>query len=266
MEVKLISCTPNALDLLLRTKNTRLKNDSDPSAWSDAQRAEHLSYMRDTIRSSWEFVDYVFEITGVTRAFTQQLERTRAGSYAEESLRTVDASNNGFVNPVPDTASFLIAPPPDKKLFGPREWFDKSAKESFMTYGELLRSGIPAQDARGVLPLATSVSIIAKFNLRTLSDMAKVRLCTRTQGEYQDVFREMRARVIEVHPWVDEHRFIEVQCVAHGTCAFPRYGRKSCQFYRGWMDLDIQKEGLRTVFWTTPKQVAVPVAKDGRTM
>jgi hypothetical protein len=133
--------------------------------------------------------------------------------------------------------------------FGPHEWFDKACEEGFRTYGELIRTGVPPQDARGVLPLATSVSIIAKFNLRTLSEMAKVRLCTRTQGEYQDVFREMRARVVEVHPWVDEHRFIEVHCVAQGTCAFPRYGRKECKFYRGWMDLDINKEGLRTVFW-----------------
>jgi thymidylate synthase ThyX len=109
MRVKLLSYTPDAVNLLLRTKGTRLRHESDPASWSDAQRAEHLAYMRDTIRSSWEFVDYVFQIEGVTRAFTQQLERTRAGSYAEESLRTVDASNNGFVNPLPPNAGGLPA-------------------------------------------------------------------------------------------------------------------------------------------------------------
>lgn len=133
-----------------------------------------------------------------------------------------------------------------------------------MTYGELLRVGVPAQDARDVLPNGTLTSITAKFNLRGLHDMGKVRLCTRTSGLYQDVFREMRARVVEVHPWIDEHRFIEVHCISEGTCAFPRYGRKQCKFYRGWMDLDIQKEGLRTLFWSSPKQVAIPVAKEGK--
>jgi flavin-dependent thymidylate synthase len=261
VEVKLLSYTPDALDLLLRTKNTRLKHASDPSAWTDAQRAEHLAYMRDTIRSSWEFVDYTFEITGVTRAFTHQLVRTRAGSYAQESQRTVDVSGSGWLNP-------LLESPHDPEgwAFGPHEWYDKACEESFRTYGELMRAGVPAQDARGVLPTATLTSIIAKFNLRTLSEMAKVRLCSRTQGEYQDVFRAMRQCVIEVHPWVEEHRFIEVHCVAQGTCAFPRYGRTSCKFYRGWMDLDVQKEGLRTLFWTEVKQVAVPVAHGGKTM
>jgi flavin-dependent thymidylate synthase len=253
MEVKLISYTPNALDLLLRTKNTRLRHESDPATWSDEQRAEHLAYMRDTIRSSWEFVDYVFEFSGVTRAFTHQLVRTRSGSYAQESQRTVDASDNGFVNPLQDGTR-------------PHVEFEFACQQAFDGYSQLLKLGVPAQDARGVLPTATKTSTIAKFNLRTLSEMAKVRLCTRTQGEYQDVFREMRARVIEVHPWVEQHRFIEVHCVSQGTCAFPRFGRKECKFYRGWMDLDVQKEGLRGYFWSESKQVAIPVVKDGRTM
>ena len=52
MQVTLLSHTQDALNLLLRTKNTRLKHDSDPAHWSDSQRAEHLAYMRDTIKSS----------------------------------------------------------------------------------------------------------------------------------------------------------------------------------------------------------------------
>jgi hypothetical protein len=82
----------------------------------------------------------------------------------------------------------------------------------------------------------------------------------------------MRQCVIEVHPWVEEHRFIEVHCVAQGTCAFPRYGGKilgdkyQCKFFRSWMVNDHHQERLREDFWAQDKQVAVPVAKDGRTM
>ena len=130
----------------------------------------------------------------------------------------------------------------------------------------MMEDGVPAQDARGVLPTATLTSIVAKFNLRTLHEMAKVRLCTRTQGEYQEAFREMRRRVIEVHPWVAEHRFIEVACVSDGICAFPRFGRTQCKFYAPWMDRDAEKAALHAVFWASEKQVAVPVARDGKTM
>jgi hypothetical protein len=66
-----------------------------------------------------------------------------------------------------------------------------------------------------------ATAIIGKFNLRTLSHMAALRLCTRTQGEYQDVFQAMRARVVEVHPWAEP--FLRVHCARHGVCAFPHY-------------------------------------------
>jgi flavin-dependent thymidylate synthase len=205
--------------------------------------------MRDTIKSSWEFVDYVFSIEGVSRAFTHQLVRTRAGSYAQESQRTVDVSENEIVTP--DLGG--------KKL----EFFLGSVELAQANYSKLLSLGVPVQDARGVLPQAIATSIVAKYNLRTLSDMAKVRLCVRTQGEYQDVFRAMREEVIRVHPWAEE--FIEVHCVAEGTCAFPRYGRQQCPVYYPRMDLTALKLDTKKKFWSV-RHVAVPVAKAGRTM
>lgn len=253
MKVTLLNVTANALDLLLRTKNTRLKFESDPATWSEEMRQEHLAYMKDTIKSSWEFVDYVFEIEGVTRAFTHQLVRTRTGSYAQESQRTIDASNNGYLNPFPENSDL-------------REDFDAAASIAFTDYTTMLRSGAAAQDARGILPTATLTSIVAKFNLRTLHEMAKVRLCTRTQGEYQDVFRAMRAAVIAEHPWVETYGFIEVACVASGTCAFPRFGKTSCQIYDPRMDQTEVIADTRRKFWSLEKQVAHPVSKNGKTM
>lgn len=260
MKVELLSYTPDALALLLRTKNTRLKFDSDPALWSELQRQEQLAYMRDTIRSSWEFVDYTFRITGVTRAFTHELVRTRTGSYAQESQRTIDASGNGFLNPYRQGADTPLAAPYCEE-------FDATCNAAFESYTALLANGAQAQDARGVLPTATLTSIIAKFNLRTLHETAKVRLCVRAAGEYQRVFREMRSRVIEVHPWAEVHRFLEVHCASEGTCAFPRYGRKECKFYDPRMDLDALKAETRVKFWTAKElQVANPIARDGRTM
>lgn len=253
MKVSLLSTTPDALTLLLGTKNTRLGFDADPATWTDAQRAEHLAYMRDTIKSSWEFVDYVFKIEGVTRAFTHQLVRTRAGSYAQESQRTVDVRESPVLKP--DNLA------PDLSLL-----WDAAIKAAMETYSALADCGVPVQDARGILPTNMTTSIVAKFSLRTLHEMARVRLCVRTQGEYQEVFREMRARVAEVHPWAVDAGFIEVECVATGTCAFPRYGKTECKFYDPRMDLDALKTEQRAKFWAGEKQVAVPVAKGGRTM
>src|SRR4051812_1582937 len=85
-----------AAKLLIYTKNTRLTQGEDTrakvAAMSEQAILADLDYIAKTIRSSWEFVDYTFEITGVTRAFTHQFVRTRTGSYAQQAQRVADMS------------------------------------------------------------------------------------------------------------------------------------------------------------------------------
>lgn len=211
MKVDLLSYTPDALDILLMTKQTRLAFSpgllEEIRNWPMERKLSELAYMRGTIQSSWEFVDYMFLLEGVSRAFTHQLVRTRAASYAQQSQRTVDMSGFDFVWPEVDKDG---------------AWYINQAI-SFVgdVYRDMVKDGVKPEDARSILPTNVATSIIVKANLRTLSDMGKLRLCTRTQGEYQTIFREIRERVIEVHPWAED--FIEVHCVAHGVCAFPNF-------------------------------------------
>lgn len=256
MNVELLSCTPDALNLLLRTKNTRLAFNSDPREWSDEDKASHLEYMLGTIKSSWEFVDYTFRISGVTRAFTHQLVRTRTGSYAQESQRTVDVRDHNVVRP---DYNKIDDPAEAEECY---KLWEAGTTHAMACYGLMIEHGMPVQDARGILPTNVTTSIIAKFDLRTLHETAKVRLCTRTQGEYQTVFRAMRERVLEVHPWAEP--FIQVHCVATGTCAFPRYGKTDCKFYDPRMDNDALKLELKERFWAEQGiHAANPIANKG---
>lgn len=254
MKVKLIRYTQDALDLLLETKNTRLGNGDDPvNNWSDEKKSEHLKYMLGTIKSSWEMVDFIFQIEDVTRAFTQQLERTRSGSYAEQSLRAVDMSGGAALVP-----SFEATPDGNFHHI----LFNESLGAAFGAYEELVKRGVPLQDARGILPINTLTSITCKFNLRTLHEMAKVRLCTRTQGEYQDVFRAMRQAAIDAYPWVED--FIQVACVADGRCAFPNYGPERCPVWHPFLRyLDEEKAQMKQRFWSIRAE-ANPVASGGK--
>ena len=249
MKVTLINHTGDALNLLLRTKNTRLANDSDPSAWTDEERMAHLKYMLSTIKSSWEFVDYVFEIEGVTRAFTHQLVRTRTGSYAQEAMRVVDASHAAVLRPA------------DKMNEYGKDIWDEAVRVAMVSYTDLLGHGVARQDARGLLPTNVMTSIVAKFNLRTLHEMARLRLCTRTQGEYQDVFRAMRACVVAVHPWAAD--FIQVECATSGTCAFPNYGRDECPVWFPELDNQAVRDKAAARFWEGMRYEAAPEAKGG---
>jgi flavin-dependent thymidylate synthase len=253
MKVTLISHTPDALTLLLKTKNTRLKFDSDPATWPEAERQQHLAYMKDTIKSSWEMVDYVFQIEDVTRAFTHQLVRTRAGSYAQESQRTVDVSDHGWLTPEFDDDGVS------------EKMYNRAMAAGVAAYADLLRNNVHPQDARGVLPTNIHTSIVAKFSLRTLHDMALVRLCTRTQGEYQRVFRAMKAAVVEVHPWAEP--FIRVACAQNGVCVFPRYDKCPIQplTYNAEPGHAARLQAIAEAAAATT-HAAEPVATAGRTM
>lgn len=241
MKVSLIEYTPNALDVLIFTKSTRLKMSAglyaDIQAWPIEKKLEELEYMRNTIASSWEFVDYIFHIEGVSRAFTHQLVRHRAGvSFAQQAQRAVDMSGFEFI--CGDTTG-----EPDADMLGAetglfmfhngqpdqlnRHRFYKAAMGAVNSYyQELLRLGANKQDARGILPTNISTNICFKANLRTLSEMGQTRLCVKSQGEFQDVFREIRERVMEVHPWTE--RFIRVHCAKWGVCKFPSYPTSDC--------------------------------------
>ena len=243
MNVKLINYTKNALETLLYTKNTRLQGKvtfDDIVEWPEDKKMEHFNYMLDTIQSSFEFVDYTFEISGVTRAFTHQLVRTRTGSYAQESQRTVDVRESDVINTSRDPM------------------YDKIADAILESYASMIDSGIPAQDARGILPTNIATSIICKFDLRTLHNMALLRLCTRTQGEYQNVFKQMVQAVCLVHPWVSD--FLKVHCVWYGVCAFPRYTECPMQEHTHKPD----RVMLQAVFDNISHE-ARPVAKGGMT-
>lgn len=229
MKVTLLSYTPDARELLLLTKQTRLTMSpgllEEVKNWSEERKAKELEYMRGTIQSSWEFCDYVFLVDGVSRAFTHQFVRSRQGSYAQQSQRTVDMSGFEYITPPGIHHGDSIRT--DSTKVQPEPWdegdelYHDAMFEIDQSYQALIRKGVPPQDARGVLPTNIATNIVAKFNLRSLADMAKIRLCYRTQGEYQEVFRQMRAEVVKVHPWAEP--FIRVHCAAVGTCAFPNF-------------------------------------------
>jgi thymidylate synthase ThyX len=204
---------------------------------SEEDKMEQLGYMMSTIKSSFEFVDYVFRIQNVSRAFTHQLVRTRTASYQQEAMRVVDARDSGYIE-TSDHPSYKAA-----------------ADFSFQCYGDMIDDGVDVQDARGILPTAVHTNIFVKANLRTLSQMAELRFCKRAEGEYQNVFKEMVKAVLAIHPWAEP--LLKVHCVKYGVCAFPRY--KDCPVQRHCTDPSLMQATIENA-WSESNHVAAPKA------
>lgn len=200
MQVNLIDFTKHAVEKLIYTKNTRLTLGQDLrdkiSGMNPDEKIKELEYIANTIPSSWEFVNYTFEILDVTRAFTHQFVRTRTGSYAQQTMRMLNMQKFGYL--VPDGV---------EKNDAAREIYGRCMHNIQQAYDELIQLGVPEEDARGVLPTNIHTNIIAQFNLRTLAEMARSRTGMRTQSEYRDVFDAMMAEVIKVHPWAQQFLF-----------------------------------------------------------
>lgn len=185
----------HAANLLMFTKETRLNMDAGAleacRARNDEEAKEALSYMAKTIRSSWEFVDVVFLIEGVTRATAQQITRTRSASYAMQSMRVADVREIGVLNPFTEgTESHGL--------------FAAAVDSALCTYSILVdRFGAPLEDARGILPLNTKCNLVVKYNLRNFVDLIAARRSLRAQGEYQHIAAQMADAVISVWPWVE---------------------------------------------------------------
>lgn len=201
MKVSLISHTQHAAELLLFTKSTRL--DMNPELletiqqWPEEQKLQQLEYMANTIPSSWEFVDYIFLVTGVSRAYTHQQVRTRAASYAQQTMRVTDMSEFDFVMP-----DFL-----DSKSHVPEGIINSTLASIKQGYKALINIGVQPEDARCILPTNIATNIVCKFNLRTMAELAKSRTGGRTQSEYQKVVNAMVDEILLVHPWADKFLF-----------------------------------------------------------
>jgi len=196
MKVTLIYATPGAVDLLLFTKNTRLNLSpglmDEIKAWPEEKKMRELEYMSKTVPSSWEFVDLIFVIEGVSRAFTHQLVRTRTASYAQQAMRVANMTDFEY-----ETG------PSIEKDVDLKYAYDGYMKEINTSYQALLKDGAAPEDARGILPTNIHTNIVAKYNLRAFSDLVIKRSDGRVQSEYQLALWKMVDEVLRVWPWAE---------------------------------------------------------------
>lgn len=185
-----------AANQLIFTKSTRLTMSpgllDDIRAWPEKDKIEALEYMSNTIQSSLEFVDYTFLIEDCDRAFTHQLVRTRTGSYAQQTMRILNVSGFKYTE-----GPSIRKDPLTKRIY------EKCMSNIQSDYDELIASGAEIEDARGVLPTNICTNIVAKFNLRTVSELVAKRSSPRTQGAYRDYVNQVADAILEVHPMFD---------------------------------------------------------------
>ena len=83
--------------------------------------------------------------------------------------------------------------------------------------------GIPAEDARYILPNAAETKIVCTFNARSLLNFFSLRCCTRAQWEIRALANKMLEECKKVAPVIFENA--GPTCVSQGVC---HEGEMSC--------------------------------------
>jgi thymidylate synthase (FAD) len=135
-----------------------------------------------------EHACFTFGVEGISRAASHQLVRHRIASYSQQSQRYV-AATFGYVTPVALLHEGWRAN--RRGTAGLAKAYRDHMEASSRLYERLLAEGIPAEDARFVLPNASETRLLVTMNARELNHFFSLRLCRRAQWEIRDLAAEM---------------------------------------------------------------------------
>lgn len=217
MQVDLISCNNDPLgSIAWAAKAYKGEFVRSLAEITDNERRYYLEQIQKTaLAMPLEAVQFGFSLSAVTRGFTHQMVRQRTAAYSQESTRFAVKSGmpvglppslQGCDHPSFRTVTDVFL---DAKRMFPHmtaeqlhewtyahvteqaNWYEtwcETIETIQEAYNKLVNAGMPAEDARGLLPtnLLTRINYIT--NLRNFKAEAGKRLCTQAQFEWRIAF------------------------------------------------------------------------------
>lgn len=191
---------------------------SDGGKGTDADRL-FRQIVRSKHTSTLEHITYTFTVEGVSRSLLAQLTRHRQFSFSVQSQRYVkfgsDDKSGGFDYVTPPSVSGKetdsrklrgFNEDTSESIFTPvsaTEVFDEAMTEIQGVYDRLRKAGVPAEDARYVLPNAAACNIVMTGNLRAFLEFyGKRKAGNGAQWEIAELGEKFREEITKVDEWV----------------------------------------------------------------
>jgi thymidylate synthase (FAD) len=210
MEVKLIDYAAMPLEKLYAAFRTCYSAETPIEIW-DKIRTGKIG--RDKIRefigerlktghaSPLEQVVFWFGIANVSRSLSHQFVRHRIGiSFEQQSQRYVKFKQ--------DKLPFVM--PQSWSRAGLEGEFSELLARTSELYARALKAGIPAEDARFVLPNAAPTNFHVMVNFAEMLHICDLRLCVRAQWEIRKMVALMRSEIKKVIPEIAV--FLQPKC------------------------------------------------------
>ncbi len=190
--VELMAITPNAEDIIERACRTcylSFHRYNPPSSTAELiKKVIHKGH-----HSVLEHATATFRIKGGSRVFTHELVRHRLMSPSQESQRYVEYGK---------TKQFEFVIPPTIQNTKFEDKFKQLAGQAFDLYQEMVKAEIPKEDARYILPNATTSEIVISANFRELRHIFEIRCVERAHWEIREICLQMLKIMKEQAPIV----------------------------------------------------------------
>lgn len=209
MQVKLINYTSDP-ELTVATAARSTASDLSPTDLVKRLTPGQVNSLIKRLISSghlspFEHVSFTFSIEGISRVTSHQLVRHRLASYSQRSQRYVSLKELNYITP-PSVSTHRELQTKYRKLF----------EEAHRLYWEMIQHGIPAEDARYIIPQGVETTLVMTMNARELMHVCSLRLCLRAQWEIVQLFQTIKEEVSKVAPLLGEE--LQPKCFRLGYC------------------------------------------------
>lgn len=169
MHVELLDITPNALEKIGQYAgicyNSSMDSNSCVRRAISCKDKGHLATLR--------FASAVFHVSGISRVCSHQFVRSKHLDFLQRSQRYCKEVNADYVVPNLNKEQ--------------EEVYYTAIQSAKRTYENLLSLGMKKEDARFVLPEATTTELIVVGNFQAWLDFIALRADTHAQWEIRDV-------------------------------------------------------------------------------
>jgi thymidylate synthase (FAD) len=198
MKVTLVEHTPRPDRLVAASAGQCYSPRSAPDLLESMGDEKIAKRLRGCIarghHSVLEHAVFTFSLEGISRVTSHQLVRHRIASYSQQSQRYVRLTG----------AEEYIVPPSIAENERLRCRFKELCASAAEFYGVCTEAGIPAQDARYIIPSGVSTKIVVTMNARQLRHFFSIRCCMRSQWEIRKVAWLMLRRARQAAPLLFE--------------------------------------------------------------
>lgn len=214
MEVKVLTYTQNPeLICAIAMRSTRTKKPAHklqmlvcPTKYGAEGCAKDCTYKSRCVErmliqakemKHWgvfEHATFTVSVSGVSRSLTHQLVRHRIASYLQQSQRAVEIGM--------DDIWFVVPPSIEGEEVG--DHYAELMADIAKLYEEMVKIGVPKEDARFVLPNATKTHIAITMNARSWLHFLYLRLDKHAQWEIREMAKKILYEFMKISPLIFE--------------------------------------------------------------